>query len=295
MLNQAQLDTRAGSAPTRRGRPLPSPKQRYQEYLLQRIEDYKNSLAREELLRLGNDAATELHDAAGGQYFLTEVLMQETVDRLIMKRLKLPTFTKWRQKFARMREAQREPTHWGIERGSAVAALLPRFEPGDHALVVGGGAEPAAYLLAAHDLRVTCLFSDDATCTRIETRMAAESLTGDFEAFVVMLGTWFPELELPVHLVVIDAATLAGLAGPRRLELMARLQHVTVPGGIHAVLPHHGNVAAETWVSLYPDWDRIPLRTESSRRGTKRPTPPGVLLSRPLPPPPSPSRASSSA
>jgi hypothetical protein len=293
MLNQAQLDTRAGSAPARRGRPLPSPKQRYQEYLLQRIEDYKNSLAREELLRLGNDAATELRDAPEGQYFLTEVLMQETVDRLIIKRLKLPTFPKWRQKFAKMREAQREPTHWGIERGSAVAALLPRFEPGDHALVVGGGAEPAAYLLAAHDLRVTCLFGDDATCTRIETRMAAESLTGDFEAFVVMLGSWFPELQLPVHLVVIDAATLAGLAGPRRLELMARLQHVTVPGGIHAVLPQDEKVAAETWLSLYPDWERIPLRTESSRRGTKRPTPPGVLVSRPLPP--SASRASSSA
>ena len=34
-----------------------SPKQHYQEYLLQRIEDYKNLLARDELLRLGNDAA----------------------------------------------------------------------------------------------------------------------------------------------------------------------------------------------------------------------------------------------
>jgi hypothetical protein len=284
MLSQTQLAVRAGSARTRRGRPLPSPKQRYQEYLLQRIEDYKNSLAREELLRLGNDAASELQDAPEGQYFLTEVLMQETVDRLIMKRLRLPAFAKWRQKFAKLREAQREPTHWGIERGSAVVALLPRLEPGDHALVVGGGAEASAYLLAAHDVRVTCLFGDDATCTRIENRMAAESLTGDFEAFVVMLGTWFPELELPVHLVVLDAATLASLSGPRRLELMARLQDVTIPGGVHAVLPNDGNVAAETWLSLYPDWDRLPLRTESSRRGTKRPTPPGVLLARPLPP-----------
>jgi len=252
--------------------------------MLQRIEDYKNSLAREELLRLGNDAASELQDAPEGQYFLTEVLMQETVDRLITKRLRLPTFAKWRQKFAKIREAQREPTHWGIERGSAVASLLPRLEPGDHALVVGGGAEATAYLLAAHDVRVTCLFGDDATCTRIENRMAAESLTGDFAAYVVMLGTWFPELELPVHLVVIDAATLAGLSGPRRLGLMARLQDVTIPGEVHAVLPNDGNVAAETWLSLYPDWDRVPLRTESTRRGTKRPTPPGVLLARPLPP-----------
>jgi hypothetical protein len=282
MLSQAQLSIRAGTSGSRRDRPLPSPKQRYHEYLLQRIEDYKNSLARDELLRLGNDAAAELADATEGQYFLTEVLMQETVDRLIMKRLRLPSFTKWRQKFAQLREAQREPTHWGIERAGAVASLLPRLEAGDHALVVGGGAEAAVYLLAAHDLRVTCLFGDDATCTRIENRMAAESLTGDFAAYVVMLGSWFPELERPVQLVVIDAATLAGLAGPRRLELMAKLQDVTVPGGVHAVVPHQDSVA-ETWVSLYPDWDRLPLRSESSRRGAKRPTPPGVLLTRPLP------------
>src|SRR5262245_47495004 len=113
----SMLELRSGAVRAPRGAPLPSPKQRYEEYLLQRIEDYKNSLAREELLRLGNDAATELHDAPEGQYFLTEVLMQEMVDRLIMKRLKLPSFSKWRSKFARLREAQREPTHWGIERG----------------------------------------------------------------------------------------------------------------------------------------------------------------------------------
>jgi hypothetical protein len=282
MLTAAQLGIRADSAGTRRGRPLPSPKQRYHEYVMQRIEDYKNSLPRDELLRLGSEAACELQDAAEGQYFLTEVLMQETVDRLIMRRLRLPGFAKWRQKFARMREAQREPTHWGIERASALAGLLPRLERGDHAVVVGGGAEGAAYLLAAWDVRVTGLFGDDATCTRIENRMAAESLTGDFAAFVVMLGSWFPELELPVHLVVIDAATLARMAGPQRLQLMAQLQHVTVPGGVHAVLPYDGS-AAEAWVSLYPDWERLPLRRETSRRGTQRPNPPGVLLTRPQP------------
>jgi len=288
MLSQAELAIRPGSSRSRRGHPLPSPKQRYEAYLLQRIEDYKNSLARDELLRLGNDAATELQDAPEGQYFLTEVLMSETVDRLIMKRLRLPTFAKWRQKHAKLREAQREPTHWGIERGNAVAALLPRLEPGDHALVVGGGAESAVYLLSAHDVRVTCLFENNAVCTRIENRMAAESLTGDFEAFVVMLGTWFPSLDRPVHLVVVDAATLAELPGPRRLALMARLQDATQPGGVHAVLAGEGHVAAETWLSLYPDWDRLPLRSHAPpRRGTKHSTPPGVLLTRPIPPAPS--------
>ena len=288
MLTAAQLGIRAESPRIRRAHPLPSPKQRYQAYILQRIEAYKESLTRENVLKLGNDAAGELQAAPEGQYFLTEVLMQETVDRLIMRRLRLPTFSRWRQKHARLRQAQQSPTHWGMERRSAVAAVLPRLEAGDHAVVVGGGAESAVYLLAAHDVRVTCLFGDNATCTRIETRMAAESLTGDFEAFVVMLGTWFPALDRPAHFVVIDATTLAELPTKRRLELMARLQDVTAPGGLHAVVPGNGAGAAEAWVSLYPDWERVPLPREGSRRGTKRPTPPGILLCRPLPSPTSP-------
>jgi hypothetical protein len=130
---------------------------------------------------------------------------------------------------------------------------------------------------------VTCLVGDNATCTRIETRMAAESLTGNFEAFVAMLGTWFPPLA-DIHLVVIDGATLASLPSPRRMTLMAQLQDVTVPGGIHAVLPGDAGGPAESWLSLYPDWQRIPVPVRNQRRGTKRETAPGVLVSRPLPP-----------
>lgn len=283
MLTQAELEQRTGSK-ARRVRPLTSPSQRYQQYIFQRIEDYKNSISREELLGLGNDAFSEMQNDSDGQYFLTNVLMQDMVDKLIQKRLRLPTFTRWKQKYAKLRQAQREPTHWGLERRSVLGAVLERMEPGDHAMVIGGGAEAAAYLLSAHDVRVTCLFEDNPTCTRIESRMAAESLTGDFEAFVVQLGTWFPSLGIPAQLVVIDAGTLGELPPPRRLNLMARLQDSTVPGGLHAVTSQAGSVAPENWLSLYPDWERVPLRSESRGKGGKRSASPGVLLARPLPP-----------
>lgn len=282
MLTVAQAEARAESPRTKRARPQLSPKQRYQEYLFQRIEDYKNSLARDELLRLGNDAATEIQDASEGQYFLTEVVMQETVDKLIMKRLRIPPFSRWKLKQAKLRQAQQAPTHWGLDRYSALTAMFARLEPGDHAVVVGGGAEAAVYLLAAHDIRVTCLVGDDSTCTRIETRMAAESLTGDFEAFVAMLGSWFPDLCHPVHVVVVDAGTLQGLPMPRRVALMARLQDVTVPGGLHAVIPGDGGGPAESWASLYPEWERVTLPARANRRGAKRDANPGILLTRPI-------------
>ena len=103
MLTAAQFDSRTESARTRRARPVLSTKQRYHEYKLQRIEDYKNSLAREDLLRLGNEAATEIEDASTGQDFLTEVVMTDTVDKMIEKRLRIPSFAKWRLKFAKLR------------------------------------------------------------------------------------------------------------------------------------------------------------------------------------------------
>ncbi len=282
MLTQADLEHRTGSKRARKARPLPSIRQRYQQYLSQRIEDYKNSLSREQLLGLGNEAISDLQNDPEGQYFLTEVLMQDTVDKMIQKRLGLPTFGRWRQKFATLRQAQREPTHWGLERKTVLGVVLERLEAGDHAVVIGGGAEAAVFLLAAHDARLTCLFEDNSTCTRIENRMAAESLTGDFEAFVVQLGVWFPTIALPAHLVVIDAGTLADLPAPRRLTLMARLQDWTMPGGLHAVVGRPGSVAPETWLSLYPDWERLPQK-ETRGRNAKRAASPGILLARPLP------------
>ena len=73
----------ARAAQQRRRSPY-SDKQYYQEYILQRIEGYKNSIGRDELLRLGDEAAAELQTAAEGQFLLTEVLMLESVDRLIV-------------------------------------------------------------------------------------------------------------------------------------------------------------------------------------------------------------------
>src|SRR6266571_4309189 len=96
-------------------RPPRSLKQEYHEFLLQRIEEYKNALSREELLEIGDEAVRELEANAEGQYLLTEVLLLEHVDRIIARRLRLPSFPRWREKHRALRTAQREPTHWGVE------------------------------------------------------------------------------------------------------------------------------------------------------------------------------------
>ncbi|MGE0555210.1 MAG: hypothetical protein AB7R55_17405 [Gemmatimonadales bacterium] len=274
MLTAAQLEAER-EHPTRRKRTGASLTQQYQAYVMQRIEDYKDSLSRQELLALGDLALRELHSSSG-QLLLTEVLMQETVDQYIVRRLNLPPFRKWRNKIHPLREAQQDPTHWQIEQGSPVAAVLPRLEPGDRALVVGGGAAPAPYLLAAHDVEVTCLFENTGTADKVEDILSTESLSGRCSVYVALLGHWLPPIA-DQHLVVVDARAVLGAPRDRQDALMAQLQAVTTPEGLHALVSPDPAVAAESCLRHYPDWQRHGAGTAAGKgRGLG-----GVLLSGP--------------
>jgi len=151
-------------------RPPRSLKQEYQEFLLQRIEEYKNALTREDLLEIGDEAVRELEESAAGQYLLTEVLLLEHVDRIIARRLRLPSFPRWRQKHRALRAAQRAPTHWGLESDGPLVSAVRRLEPGDLAVVVGAAALPAALFIAAHDAEVFLVDHDLGAVEGAESR-----------------------------------------------------------------------------------------------------------------------------
>ena len=264
-----------------------SDKQYYQEYILQRIEGYKNSICRDELLRLGDEAAAELQSAAEGQFLLTEVLMLESVDRLIMKRLSLRPYSRWRRQFLKLREAQRTPTHWGLEPASALARLLPRLEPEDVALVIGSGAEPATYLLAAYDAAVTFLAGDLGCVERVESRMAAEALGSMFEGYVAQTGPCLPEfVDLPreLDLVVLDPSALLDLGATCRMEFIADLQRHSRPGAIHVILPCCPSMAPESLLAFYDGW-AVEEGTRRRRRAGGARRPDGLVLAGPLCPP----------
>jgi hypothetical protein len=278
MLSAAQLR----GAQQRRRSPY-SDKQYYQEYILQRIEGYKNSIGRDELLRLGDEAAAELQTAAEGQFLLTEVLMLESVDRLIMKRLSLRPYNRWRRQFLKLREAQRTPTHWGLEPTSPLARLLPRIEPRDVTLVIGSAAEPAAYLLAAYDAVVTFLAGDLGCIERVESRMATEALGSLFEGYVAQAGPCVPEfvdISGPLDLVVLDPSALCELSAACRMEFVADLQRLSRASSVHVILPSCPSLAPESLLSFYDGWT---VEEDGRRRrraaGARRPD--GLVLTCP--------------
>jgi len=229
-------------------RPPRSLKQEYQEFLLQRIEEYKNRLSRAELLEIGDEAVRELEESSAGQYLLTEVLLLEHVDRIIARRLRLPAFPRWRSKHRALRAAQREPTHWGLEPDGPLVSCAARLEPGDLALVLGAAALPAALYLAAHDAEVFLLDQDLGAIEAAEGRAVTEQLAGRFQALVIHWGSWLPDVA--PSLVVLDPAALAPARARDRSAVIADLKARTRPGGVHIVLP---SPAANEVIPLGPE------------------------------------------
>ena len=270
----------------RRRRSPYSDKQHYQEYILQRIEGYKNSIGRDELLRLGDEAASELQATSEGQFVLTEVLMLESVDRLIMKRLSLRPYRRWRQQFLRLRAAQRTPMHWGIEPNCPLSPLLPRIEPEDTALVIGTQAASMNFLLAAHDAAVTFLADDLGCVERVESRMAEEALSSVFESFVTQLDQPLPEFMsflAGFDIVVLDPEVLVDLSPRIRREILHDLQQRSRVQGVHVILPSCPGLTPDALRGMYAGWtqeEELKRRRRADSRGAQ-----GLILCKPTCPP----------
>ena len=259
-------------------RPPPSLTHLYHEYVMQRIEAFKNSVSRDELMRLAGEAKDGLDEPDEGQLVLTELLMGEVVDQLIFKKLKLKTQKRFQQHVLKLRVAQKEPTHWGLDGVCPVVPLLPRLVPTDRVLVVGPGAETCACLLAAHEVDVVFWASDLGVVERLEQRLTTESLSARLLAQMVQFGDWLPTFPDPFDLVVVDLGALAEVDSHTRFDALLALQSQTNPNGLHVLLPSTALVP-EAVFTFYDGWDRE--RMPRRRRG---PRPAGCVLVKPAPP-----------
>ena len=75
--------------------PSAAPRQEYNAWVEEQIEDFKTSLTRDELLALADEAVDQLFTTPDGQYPLTEMLLCDAVDALLFRRLGLPDYKTW--------------------------------------------------------------------------------------------------------------------------------------------------------------------------------------------------------
>lgn len=201
-------------------------------YVEEEIEDYKNSIPRTALLKIGDEAVDALHSEP--QFALSELLLCDEVDRIIRKRLRIPTYATWRRKeLKRLKEQEevRRPEHWGLRPDSALAREF-NLPADSRVLVAGPAASSAAFYLAAQGCSVTALNPQpdgDAPFSRADAALLADRIA----TVPISLTDWAPEE--PLAAVVCTAAAFAGLSPAERARVIEVLQSATRDGGVHLV------------------------------------------------------------
>jgi len=262
-------------------RPPRSLRAEYDLFIEQRIEEYKDSLPRGEILEIGDEAMKEL--AGAEQFLLTEVVLRDQVDAIIRRRLRLPAFRRWRDKYVALRAAQSEATHWGLAPHDPAAELGLLVEDNDHVLVVGASDGACALYLAARGASVRVADPDIAAVYGLESRAVTEQLGARIECEVVRLD-WFDPSDVKFCACVLELGSLATMGASERAELIRRIKQATPPGGRHAVMgasPDGAKGAArlssDALRSHYADWEII----KAPAQGARKPRPSGFTAIRP--------------
>lgn len=234
-------------------RPQRSLKHEYELFVEEEIENYKESIPRNALLSIGDEAARIL--AGEAQLALTELLLCEEVDRLIFSRLRLPSYQTWRRRRLKAIAELGKPEHWGINPDRPLVKAVAAAGEG-HVLVAGVDAEGSALYLAARGCDVTAIDNQAATIQRVIQAAEAAGLSGRLHAQVADLSSWAPESQLAA--VVCTPAAFRGLTKAERARAIAALQRATAGGGVHLVDTIAGGKAMVTVEELrarYQGWE----------------------------------------
>mgnify|MGYP000126632319 CR=1 FL=1 len=202
----------------------------YELYVENEIENYKFAIPRSALLKVGDEAVAQLN--AQEQFNMDELLVWAEVDKIIRKRLRIPTFRTWQRRRLKLIEEYRRPENLGLRPDGALAREM-HFAAESRVLVAGSGIQKTALYLAAHGCDVTALDVEPDTVDRVMNAAQEAGLSGKLQAHLTGIGSWLPESELTA--VVCDPKAFAGLTPAERDRAIAVLQSATRDGGIHLV------------------------------------------------------------
>lgn len=234
-------------------RPTRSLKHEYELFIENELENYKDSIPRSALLAIGDEAVSRL--SAEPQLALTEMLLCEEVDRIITRRLRLPSYQTWRRRRLKLAAEMRRPEHWGLQPTDILVRAVAQAE--GHVLVADATEAPALYL-AAQGCEVTTLAAEEDALERVLAAAASAGFGSRVQGQVTDLGSWTPD-GAPLTAVVCTAAAFETLAPGDRARVIAVLQSATADGGVHLVKTlAAGRAAAVTLEELrarYVGWD----------------------------------------
>ena len=229
----------------------------YELYVEAEIENYKESIPRHVLLGIGDEAVASLERDA--QLSLTEMLLCEEVDRLIFRRLRLPSYDTWRRRRVKAVAELRKPERWGLTADAPVVRTVVPSADGA-ILVAGQGVENSALYLAAHGCDVFTIGGEEGAVARVLSQAEAAGLSERVHALVGTLGSFTPDA--PLRAVVCSLSALASLSKIERARAIGMLQRATADGGMHlveGVVAGRSKRVMDELISSYPPGWRVSM------------------------------------
>ncbi|MGQ0646142.1 MAG: hypothetical protein ACT4P7_01150 [Gemmatimonadaceae bacterium] len=233
--------------------PQRSLKHEYECYVEQEIENYKDSIPRSAILRIGDEAVAVLRTSE--QAGFDELLICTEVDRIIRKRIGLPSYATWRRRRVKLIEQYRRPEHWGMTRDAPLVQAIPS-DTEAHVLLLGAQEEGTTLYLAANGCQVTTVEEDPDVVERVIVAASQVGLSSRVNGQVSPLGDWFPES--PLHAVVSSPSAFERLTLDERSRVIEILKSATLDGGVHLVrtlVAGHTAIDLEELRERYLGWD----------------------------------------
>lgn len=228
-------------------------KYEYELYVEQEIENYKDSIPRSAILRIGDEAVVVLQRAE--QPGFDEMLLCTEVDKIIRKRLRLPSYATWRRRRLKLLEEYRRPERWGMTADAPLVRAIPSDSQA-RVLVVGTHETGTALYLAAHGCQVTSVEDDPDWVEKVMAAAGQVGLTSRLNGMVTPLGAWYPDS--PLYAVVSTPAAFEHLSHEERERAIEILKSATLDGGVHLVrtiVAGHAALNMDELRASYTGWD----------------------------------------
>lgn len=247
--------------------PQRSLKHEYELFVEQEIENYKDSIPRSHILRIGDEAVANLR--AADQMAFDEILIWAEVDRIIRQRLRIPSYVTWRRRRIKLIAEYRRPEHWGLSANAPIVREIPA-DAEAHVLVVGVQQEGTALYLAANGCQVTAVEEDPEIVEKVIAAAGVVGLTSRVNGCGTGLGAWYPDA--PLHAVVCSPAAFDRLSPTERERAIELLKSATLDGGVHLLQTlvagqHAANAdALDELRRRYRGWEVSIVRDDSAAR-----------------------------
>ncbi|MBV6521280.1 MAG: hypothetical protein MNPFHGCM_01414 [Gemmatimonadaceae bacterium] len=245
--------------------PQRSLRHEYEIYVEQEIENYKDSIPRSALLRIGDEAVDQLRKK--NQIEFNEILIWAEVDLIIRRRVRIPAFATWRNRRLKLLAEYRRPERWGLALDGPLVREMISDETARHVLVAGVREAGTAMFLVANGCSVTTVEEDEDMVERVLTAAGQVGLTSRVTGCATGLNRWAPDE--PLNAVVCTPAAFEHLSRDERTRVIDLLKGATLDGGVHLVQTLVAGSAALSEEELrdrYAGWDVSIVRDEQSNR-----------------------------